>query len=333
MQSTRPAVQRRLGRVCRLALFAGCLGLGLSAQGKEGSESSPPQQRRIGQLIEQLGSESFKERESAVAELRALGDAARGELLEARHHKSAEVRSRASALIRQLDVVPLLDAFQAFARQPDEKLDLEEGMWLISRILNKDVQRLHLARQLDQLADAVRQKLGRQTDPKSVDPEILVETLRETLFTDAEFNGNINDYNNPANSSLEHVLKLKRGLPILLSHVVIAVGKRLDVPIVGVPTSGRYIIKYDGKRAPAGFSQADIFIDPFNGGKVLSREDRMDLFPTSDPDKLVEPQSRRKDLIRMLNNLESHLFNRDEVDGGYQAVQFRQALEAQAPAP
>ncbi len=293
-------------------------------------ESSDPDPALVSNLIEQLGSAVFDEREAALKSLRKLGSAARTQLFDARNHKSPEVRSRVVQLMRQLDVAPLAEAIQAFASQPDDKLDLEEGMWLMSRILNPECQRVPLARQLDALADAVRKKLGPHRIPKLTDPEQVVAALRATLFDDLEFCGNFEDYENPANSSLEKVLETKKGLPILLSHVVVAVGRRLEIPIVGVPTPRRYIVKYDGERAPEGFPHQDIYFDPFNSGRLLDREGRLKTFPDVNPDQMVPPQSARYDLIRMLANFETELFNRDESNRAYLAVAFRVALHQNA---
>lgn len=279
----------------------------------------------IAKLIDQLGSAFFEEREAAARELRILGNQVVPQLQQARDHKSAEVRSRVAALLRQQSM-PLREAIQAFAKKRDEDLDLEEGMWLIARIVNPDVQRVTITRQLNDLAAAVRKKTG-EAEPKSVAPDRMVAILQEVLFEQEKFGGNFDDYQNPDNSSIEKVLQTKRGLPILVSHVVIAVGRRLDLPIVGVPTAGRYIVKYDGQRAAPGLPTEDIFLDPFNNGKVLTRADRAELFPEHDPDRLVAPQTTRRDLIRMLNNLESHLFGRDETTKAFQAVEFRVALE------
>ena len=289
---------------------------------------------RIARLIEQLGSAFFDEREAAAAELRQIGPSAQPLLATATKHRSAEVRSRAALILRQFDMVgrvPLQEAMLKFARQPEEKVDLEEGMWLIARILNPNLERERLTRQLDGLANSVKKKLGEGVEPKSVDPQRIVAVLQEVLFEDERFGGNFVDYQNPDNSSLEKVLESRKGLPILVSHVVIAVARRLEVPIVGLPTAGRYIVKYDGRQAPAGFPKQDIFFDPFNNGKLLSRADRLELFPWADPDQLDKPGTRRAALIRMLNNLESHLFARDETDRGYLAVEFRVALEQHSP--
>lgn len=293
-------------------------------------EPPAPDATQITKLIEQLGAPGFQNREDALKALRQIGQTAHEQLHEARNHKSAEVRSRVAILLRHLDVLPMKDAFQAFAKQPDDKLNLEEGMWLISRIVNRNAQRQPMERQLDALANAVRKKLGEGISPKTVDPERLVTVIRQVLFEDEKFGGNDEDYSNPDNSSLERVLQTKKGLPILLSHVVITVARRLDVPIVGLPTPGRYIVKYDSRKTPPGFSRKDIFIDPYGQGRVLSYDDRQDLFGSSVDH--IAPQSARDDLLRMLNNIETHLFGRDETDKAYLAVEFRLALQEHAPA-
>src|SRR5947209_2664764 len=57
----------------------------------------------IGQLIEQLGSEDFGERQAASNRLGALGEAALPALRLALHHPDAEVRRRADDLVHELE--------------------------------------------------------------------------------------------------------------------------------------------------------------------------------------------------------------------------------------
>ena len=289
-----------------------------------------PDPVHVAQLIEQLGSPVFEERESAVRTLREFGPSITKLLTDAQSHKSPEVRSRVNLLRRQLDLQPLKKAFDSFAQRADDKLDVEEGMWLISRILDRNAEQVALKRELDALADKVRKKLGKGIDPGTVDPQKMVAALRAVLFDDEKFTGNELDYTHPGNSSLDVVLKTKKGLPILLSHVVIAVARRLDAPVVGIPAPGRYLVKYDGRKAPAGFSHDDIFFDPFDHGVVLSQEEQEQLYPDIDLGRL-SVQTSRDDLIRMLNNIETHLFSHDEDEKGYMAVEFRQALLQYSP--
>lgn len=321
--------QQQTAAILLVACLLIACGYGEKSFGQE-PDNHDPDRALITTLIDQLGSAVFDEREAAFKSLRNLGPAARSQLFDARNHKSPEVRSRVVQLMRQLDVVPLAEAIQAFASQQDDKLDLEEGMWLMSRILNPECQRVPLARQLDALAEAVRKKLGPDKIPKLTDPDEVVAALRATLFDDQKFCGNFEDYENPSNSSLEKVLETKKGLPILLSHIVVAVGRRLEIPIVGLPTPRRYIVKYDGQRAPDGFPRQDIYFDPFDNGRLLDRDSRLKTFPDLNPDQMVPPQSARYDLIRMLANFETELFNRDESNRAYLAVAFRVALRQNA---
>ena len=290
-----------------------------------------PSPKEIALLIEQLGAPQFEERETATRQLLKLGAAAREELVRAKSSESAEVRSRAAAILKLIDKPPSVEDFKALAAQPDDKLDLEQGMWLIARIVDPGVKRDELTKPLDALAAKVRVRLGKDVIPKTANPQQVVAALRGVLFDDEKFTGNIDDYGNPDNSSLARVMVTRKGLPITLSHVVVAVGERLEVPLVGVPTPGRYIVKYEGRRAPAGFPREDIFLNPFDEGKVLSRDDRRQMFPGFDPDAFPDPSTGRLVLLRMLSNLETHLFNRDEIDRAYQAVAFRQLLEQHGP--
>ncbi len=291
----------------------------------------PPSPAEIARLVEQLGAPTFLERESATAQLLTLGAAAREELVRAKNSESAEVRSRAAAILKLIDKPPSVEDFKTFAVQPDDKLDLERGMWLIARIVDPGVKRDELTKPLDALAARVRERLGKDVAPKTADPQQVVAAIRHVLFDDEKFTGNFAEYGHPDNSSLARVLATRKGLPITLSHIVVAVGERLEVPLVGVPTPWRYIVKYEGRRAPAGFPREDIFLDPFDGGKILSRADRGQLFPGLDPDNLPAPTSKRLILIRMLTNLESHLFNHEEIDQAYQALAFRRLLEQHGP--
>jgi hypothetical protein len=295
------------------------------------AQPAPPAQsadQRIDGLVKQLGADHFEAREEAARELREIGRPALPALRRAAGHPSLEVRWRAKALVDSMTSGVRLREFAAFAALPDGKLDREQGMWLIARILNPEVKKQDLTRQLDQLASRVRERLGKGVDPTTVDPRIAVAALRLAVHTDAGFTGNVADYNHPDNSSLERVLATKKGLPILLSHVAIAVARRLDMPIVGIPTGGRYIIKYDGEKAPAGFENNDIYINPFEDFKILTREDRLREFPGYDPDLMVPPDTSREALTRMLRNLLTDLETRGEREKHKEAEELFELLEA-----
>jgi regulator of sirC expression with transglutaminase-like and TPR domain len=291
-----------------------------------------PENERIARLIAQLDADTFEVRERASRELAEIGRPALPALEAARTHKSPEVRGRAKAIIDSLTSGLRRREFTEFASQPDETLDLEHGMWLISRILHPEVKKQDLSKQLDALAGKVRERLGKGIEPATADPAQLVAALREELFVEQGFTGNTADYRNPDNSSLARVLATRKGLPILLSHVTVAVGRRLRAPIVPLGLDGTYIVKYDGSRSPAGFAKDDIFLHPFYQGRLIARENIDIELPGKDA--LNEPpDDARTALVRMLQNMINHLAEREEHEKLEQAQELQNMLKAYAREP
>lgn len=283
-----------------------CSAWPLCAQ-EDDEEVTPQLAAEIRSLIRDLDADSFEAREDASRQLWLIGPPAATFLEQAAATGSPEARFRAQTLLKTIHRAPLQAEIEAFCAQDDDALDLERGMWLISRISNPKLRPKDLSRHYDEIAAQVRTKLGKDVDPATADPELVVTALRQVVFEDLKFHTNKPDYNNPDNCSPERVLATRKGRPIFVAQVIIAVARRLKVPIVGLPVSGMYSVKYDGRRAPKGFPRKDIVFYPHDGGRVLSREDRLKLFPSHDPDELAPPDSNREVLIRMLNNLTSVL--------------------------
>jgi regulator of sirC expression with transglutaminase-like and TPR domain len=98
------------------------------------------------------------------------------------------------------------------------------------------------------------------------DLDACVTGLCRYLFHEMGFRGNRNDYYDPRNSYLPHVLDRRTGIPISLSAVVIAVGTRAGMTVEGVGLPGHFIVK-----ATAG--PRETYFDPFHGGRRLTPAD------------------------------------------------------------
>jgi regulator of sirC expression with transglutaminase-like and TPR domain len=294
-------------------------------------EAAAPEQEQLARLIRRLDSDRFEDRERAARELLEIGLPAVEALQAARSHPSAEVRWRARSLVDSLTANVRRRELADFAGQPDDRLDLEHGMWLIARILNPGVKQAELSKQLDNLAHRVAKKLDKGELAASAEPEKAVAVIRQVLFVEVGFTGNTNERYHPDNSSLERVLQTKKGLPIVLSHLTIAVARRLDLPLVGVPLSGTYIVKYDASRAPVWAGKDDLFIDPFENGRLLHAGDELErAFPGQDATNEA-PLNNRETLERMLRNLASSLTDRKDGERLEQAEEFLQMLSAYGP--
>ena len=295
--------------------------------------------RQIEAWIVQLDDDRYDVREAASRHLANAGEEAIPLLEPLVRHPSPEVRFRAQAVLRSLAQLPLSrlrQEMEAFCALPEERFDVERGLCLIARLMDRSVVEHELVRQLDELAGKVTARLAADPEPERMSPQRAVAALQEVLFQDFGLQGNEDDYDNPHNCSLAFVLRERKGKPILLAEIMVAVAKRAKIPLVGIPGAGRYIARYDGARAPAGHRRDDIYLDPFGGGVILSREDRQRLFPGDDPDALAPPATNLTIITRTLRNITADYQSRGpaaDPDGQELVAQMLELLQSRAPAP
>ncbi len=311
-------------------LLATLCSAGPAAGHEPAKVNATPQQ--MAQLIRQLNNESFRVREAAQGRLLTIGRPALPALRTAAGSKAPEVRLRARAIVATLQQEMFERAFTRLANQTDDaKIDLDEGMWLIAMLVDPAADREKIDKQLDALAARVQARLGKDVDAKTADPQKVVAALRQVIFIEEKFNGNTANYDHPDNSSIDKVLASKKGLPILLSHVVVSVAERIGAPLAGIPIPGRYMVKYDGRRAPGGFAKQDIIINAFEGGRVMSKEDmRKTLGEGPSVVSYLTPSTHRATLVRMLTNLRADFAAKGKTKQAERAYRCWQQLQSAA---
>lgn len=134
----------------------------------------------------------------------------------------------------------------------------------------------------------------------------------DVLYYDLVFVGNRTNYYEPTNSFLNVVLERRVGLPIMLSLLYIAVGKRLNLDVSGMGFPGHFMVRYRDR-------VGTWILDPFNGKLVASDEVNRylsDLFeqPIQLPPESFIPVTVPALVQRILNNLRNiylgnHAFN------------------------
>ena len=317
----------------------GCLQVSPEARSQQpGSPAQEPVNERVTRLILELDADLFSVREAAEEELGEIGLPALNKIRDAaRSHRSAEVRRRARRLVGRIEHQAVAEEFKQLAAQEDDsRIDVEQGMLLICRIVDPLVDQRKVTSELDQFAAQVRELLGKQVRPQDADPQQAVKALQQVLFVKHALAGNRANYDNPENSSLARVLETRQGLPIILSHLAVAVGRRLDLPLVGLPVPGHYMLKYDGDQAPDTFAKQDIILDAYDAGRVISRQEVEELITRRgfkfDPQQHLQPSSNRAVLVRMLANLASDYAEIGQVDKAQQVAGYRTMLEGEAEA-
>lgn len=129
-----------------------------------------------------------------------------------------------------------------------------------------------------------------------------VAGLCRYLFHDMGFRGNVQEYYDPRNSYLNQVLDRRTGIPITLSAVAMAVGRRAGLEVVGVGLPGHFIVKAIGHGG-------EVLFDPFHGGRILSPEGCEILVQqvTGEPFEAtpahLQGQPMGQMVLRMLSNL------------------------------
>ena len=203
-----------------------------------------------------------------------------------------------------MDRADILDRLKAAGKRPAAEIDLGETALLFAAAEYPD---LDLAREVG-LFDSLARAASRAVDGDS--PLGAANALSRFLFDDLGFAGNQRDYYDPRNSYVNEVLKRRLGIPITLSLVYMEVGRRVGVSMQGVGLPGHFLMRHA--------EEPGLFIDAFNGGLLLSRDECVqrfrDLTHPDEPwsDEYLAPIAKRDMLTRMLRNLKvAHLRRKD----------------------
>jgi len=150
-----------------------------------------------------------------------------------------------------------------------------------------------------------------------------VARLNHRLFTELGFQGDLDDFDHPDNSLLDTVLSRRKGLPILLSLVLLESASASQIPMNGIGFPTHFLV------APP-TATPQFFIGPFNGGRILRRGQLHAWFQrisTRSNNRMppfswwLQPISNRKILMRMNNNLKGSYLRRNDLDGALRCVE------------
>jgi regulator of sirC expression with transglutaminase-like and TPR domain len=137
-----------------------------------------------------------------------------------------------------------------------------------------------------------------------------VKILNYVIFDLHKYRRNISNFYSPQNSYINQVIESKKGNPISLSILYLAVAQKLELPVYGVNLPRNFILAYKNE-----FRQRDaqdeiddiiFYINPYNKGAVLGKRE-IDYFIVQQqlkPDrKFYVPCSNEDIILRLINNL------------------------------
>lgn len=269
--------------------------------------AQPPANPELAQLIEQLDSDEFAARQRAEQSLIARGRSVLPSIIAGINSASPEQAARCRHIFRRLHQQVLLDEFTRLATLNPAEIDIEYGLFLVSRIQTPLLERETINTTLDALAAEVQVELQTRIGARRPTPRDQLDAVCQVLFIKHGFTGNETNYAHPDNSALDKVLATKRGLPLTLSHVTIAVARRVGLRLQGVALPRRYMVWY---QPPPGRAADEVILDPFDHGRRLTRDDLEDLLASlgSGFDQMNDLTAAppHDTLARAIRNVRSH---------------------------
>lgn len=264
------------------------------------TDPAPLTEAQLTAMLTLLADDDPVVRDIIRGKLLAGGEPAFRFLDHSRLHPEPAVRRRVHELLDQRAAARYDNEFLAFILNQGEQFDLEEGVWRFTLTRHPGINVGAFRAQLDDWAERVRAVV-----PGDASGEATLQVLNGVLFAELDFRGNEVDYYDPANSYLNQVMDRRRGIPISLSVLYLFIGRRLQLPVVGVGMPGHFLCRFQTSRE-------EFYIDPFHCGKLLSRIDCMrriaNLSVQYDESHLAPVTSRRL-LQRMIANL--HLIHKE----------------------
>ncbi|MBP0018591.1 MAG: tetratricopeptide repeat protein [Cyanobacteria bacterium SBLK] len=201
----------------------------------------------------------------------------------------------------------LRQQFYREIKQAEPQIDLAKGALYIACEEYADLDPDEYLNALDIMAEEVKKRLQDTSYPLKT-----IQILNRYLYEDLQFQGDRQNYYDPRNSFLNKVLDRRMGIPITLSLVYLEIAKRIDFPMVGIGMPGHFLIRPD-------FTDAGIFVDAFNNGEILFKQDCEALLeqiynqPVKIEPRFLEPITKKQFLARMLTNLKLIYLNRQKL--------------------
>lgn len=168
---------------------------------------------------------------------------------------------------------------------------------------------LDAAPYMKQLQRMAMQAAGRIAGAGSSLEEAIL-AFNEFFYEESGFCGNRERYDDPRNSFINEVIDRRTGIPISLAVVYLEVARRAGLRVEGVNFPGHFLLRAPVSHAAGErHGTADVIIDPFHGGALLSESDCRQLLrqhvgddAAFDP-ALLAPATRHDIVVRMLVNL------------------------------
>jgi regulator of sirC expression with transglutaminase-like and TPR domain len=210
-------------------------------------------------------------------------------------------------------------------------VDLARTALAVSRVESPRVEIDASMTRLDDLGGRAAARLAALCDAPVRDR---LAALSRLLYDEEGFRGNRDQYDDVRNSLLPVVLERRLGIPISLAVIYMVVAGRAGLEVFGVAFPGHFLLRVPND---AGTEADAIILDPFDGGRVLDRDEVGALLARhAGPDaalvpELLAPCTSRQIIVRMLNNLKRLYVGARSFAQAWQVTDLLVALDGEQP--
>jgi len=212
--------------------------------------------KQIPHLINLLDDESPAVHRSVLKELASFGPTLKGEVRKQTFDLNPIQKKNLNIIFRSQKRLWLKQSWHSWFSLNTDYAKLEKALTILSKFLSDPDSEVSLKCLLDDLAKEYRLKYKRRNALQ----------LAHFLFKEKKLSGEEDNYYNPLNSDLCHVIQNKKGIPISLTSVYMLVAARLGIVVEGCHFPGHFLarIEYSGKKA---------FVDCFSSGQIIEEKD------------------------------------------------------------
>ncbi len=200
------------------------------------------------------------------------------------------------------------EAIQQLGLLEDEAIPLDEAALLLATL---DHPETDIGDYLDQIAEMAAELLTRGA--RAVGARDRATLLADLIAGDHGFRGDSSDYDNPANADLVAVIDRRRGLPVALSILYVAIARRVGWTAEPLNMPGHVLVRI-GREPDA------VIVDPFDGGAILDGDGLASLVArvvgshaTVETEHLA-PLGNRAVLVRLLSNQAARARRAGDID-------------------
>lgn len=168
-------------------------------------------------------------------------------------------RNTINEIIYNITIGSLMEEFSLLLENGvQNSVTLEKAVLMLSRFGNPTIRVEDYERKLDQMARQIGTDIAYTPSIQEK-----MQILLQFVFRELRFRGDSKDYHSPENAFIDRVIDRRKGLPIMLSLVVIFIARRLNLPFYGVNMPIHFMLMYQTHNQ-------QILIDPFDGGTIVT---------------------------------------------------------------